>query len=124
MRSSLPDEPNKEENYRQKESVFETQNNLLCLKLEAQGQRVMTDKQTRDKLWRAFEYHAKEFRLCMRGSIKPIKNFEQTLYQVSALQSIGMGQGAGNRKNEALAIIQERKYIKRGEKQLLAVMPE
>lgn len=60
----------------------------------------------------------------MGGSIKPMKNFEQTFYQVSALQSIGMGQGAGSRKNKALAIIQERKYMTRGEKQLLDVMPE
>lgn len=38
----------------------------------------------RNKLWRAFEYHAKEFiRLCTEGNIKPLKNFEVHFDQVS-----------------------------------------
>ena len=44
----------------------------------------------------------------MGGGIKPVKNFEQTFYQVSALQIIGMGQGAGSGENKALAVIQEK----------------
>lgn len=60
----------------------------------------------------------------MGGSIKPLKNFEQTFYQVYTLQIIDMGQGAGSGEKEALAIIQERKYIKGGGKQVLDFMPE
>lgn len=66
-----------------------------------------------DKLWRTFEYHAKELRFCLGGSVNSRKNFEQRFYQVSALWIIGMGQGAGSGENEALAIIQERKYKER-----------
>lgn len=48
-----------------------------------------------------------EFRLCIGGNIKPLKNFEQNL--IRFLQSIGMSPGAGSGENEALVIIQERK---------------